>query len=175
MLITETEDQHDDQDHGQREGAQADLGQDIAELHQIVLGMVSEGQPVSHHRRHDQRGGQGCHHRCCQEDPHERSLEPAESCLEWQGEEEAREDLDSGLADPKLLEEFGPVAVQTLGGGFVALGARIVGVLFLAQLDLLAVRQRLPVPGSTQWRRRGPGVRGSEPDQPADRECFGSG
>lgn len=43
-----------------------------------------------------------------------------EALLEGQCQEEAGEDLHAGLDYPELLEDVGPVAVETLGGCLVA-------------------------------------------------------
>lgn len=81
--------------------------------------MPAEQDAVHPHRRDEQRGGGGrTSDRHEIDDPHG-LVEHRESFLERQSQQQAGEQLDTGLHDPQFLQQAAPVTVKPFGFRFM--------------------------------------------------------
>lgn len=125
----------------------------------------ADGSDQQHRRRHRTR--HRTRHRREVHLPHD-TVEDVEALLKGQRQEEARQQLNTGLHDAQFLEEAGPVAIQPFGLGLRPRPA-IPILVGLGMVDVHVTRSSMAVVATSGV----PSASRNKPGEGAKRHCSG--
>ncbi len=135
--------------HREPEEQQAHVCQAMRRRNEHGKSMPPKQNSVHSHGGDEKHGGgdRACHGGEVN-DPH-RVIENVEALLEGEGQEQAGQQLHTGLYDPQLLQEAGPISVEPFGDGLVTL--RLVPLLVVPRVVNvhMSMIPREPVIGKT--------------------------